>query len=79
MTSQVNFSYQKLDQETWLCWTHWDELKDNIATILYHIISYFIILDHFAPLWTILDHLDNFRPTLVILDQFKQFLAILDH
>ena len=42
----------KLDQETWLCGTHLDDLKDNIWTILDHIRSYLTVSDHFGPFCT---------------------------
>ena len=65
----------KLDQETWLCWTHLDELQDNIWNLLDHIRSYYSILENFGPVWIILYDL---RTTLTILDNFHKFLATLD-
>ena len=70
-----SFKYKKLDQETWLCWTHLDDLKDNMLTILDHIRSYYNLFQ-FGPFWIFLDHL---KPTLTILDIFVEFLAILDN
>ena len=40
--------YPKLYQETWLCWTHLDDLKGNIWTIQEYIRSYWTIFDHFG-------------------------------
>ena len=65
----------KLDQETWLCLTHLDDLQDHIWTILYNIRSYYTTFDHFGLVW---ESLYNLRQTLTILDNFEQFLAILD-
>ena len=66
----------KLDQETWLCRSHFDDLKDNIWTILDHIRSHYSIFDHFGTFCVISYHL---RPTWTILDHFEQLLAIFDN
>ena len=58
-------SSQKPDQETWLCQTHLDDLKDNIG-------PYYVILDHIGPFWTILDNVVLFR---IIIDILKNILS----
>ena len=61
----------KLDQETWLCRTHLNDLKDNIwpyKTILDHILPY-------LPLWKIVEHIVPFKTNF---DHFRQFLEMLD-
>ena len=62
-----SFKYKKLDQETWLCWTHLDDLVDTIFTILYHVRPYYTILEHFGQgmnhsgqFWIILNRFEKF-------------------
>ena len=75
LTAQLNCSIYtylyfgnlyKLDQGTWLSWTH----LDIFCTIMNQIIPYWIILDHIGPFWTIVDHLSPFTPFWTISDNF---------
>ena len=54
----------KLDQGTYLCWTH----LDNFCMIMVHIGPYWTILDQCGPLWTIWIVLDHSGPFWTILD-----------
>ena len=76
MKYEISLPHNKLDQESWLCRVHLDDLKDNIWTILDHIRSYYTILDHFGPFWIILDHFVTFKTNF---DYVRPFWAIVGH
>ena len=48
--TETDRNEEKLDQDTWLCRIHLDDLVDQILTILDHIRPFYIILDHFGQL-----------------------------
>ena len=72
----MNLFHIELDQETWFCRTHLDDLKNNIWTILGNIIQLWTILkylflsfctdrtnfDYLRTFWAIHDNLVHFGP-----------------